>query len=209
MKAVEIPYEIKVRQYDAESMARELAMFPAEGASTHVLETRRLRWPDQCPCCRRQEALARHKVECEVPWKVEDDKRFFFRLNWDVPYCSNCLGHVKAASLAGYLTYGIGFLVWLALGLPINSLAGTMGGTVSDYVVILILLLLAAIIGFACYKLSAVVRRMLVKSKMTPSCAHHGFTVRAEGFHADIRPVIRFTFHNDDYAAAFAALNGL
>jgi len=198
MKVIDFSYEIKPRQHD--ELIREMATHPCNENGTHVLEMRNIRWPNRCVCCQSQEPSSSHTIECEAPWKMEGDKRFFFKLQWQAPYCSRCLQHVNIAHKSRFATYGVGLLLWLALALPMNGLVGMM----SEYLVIFLMLSAAAVFGFLSHKLVGVAVKRLAGPRMAPSCAHYGYAVTARPVHPWS---IRFAFYNDDYAHTFAALN--
>lgn len=199
MKVIDFPYEIKPRQHD--ELIREMAAHPWNDTGSHVLEMHNIHWPNQCVCCQSQAPSSSHTLECEAPWKIEENRCFFFKLHWQAPYCSRCLRHADIARKSRFVTYGMGLLLWLALALPLNGLVET----VSEYLIIFAMLSAAAVFGFLSHKLSGVVMKRLAGPRMSPSCAHYGYAVTVRTV---VHPrVIRFAFYNDDYGYTFAALN--
>jgi hypothetical protein len=154
---------------------------PTDGdADTVAVVGERLRWPDRCACCLEPPdttLLAEH-TGGDGPFYLFEETR-----GWDVPYCSQCLEHVRLAAESG--TTGLGGiaapLVGAALGGPIGFLVG-LGGAAA-----------ASLIG-------AAHRGSELERLLRPSCAAVGPAVGYLGWDGDTHT---FVFANRTFADAF------
>ncbi len=204
MKSVEIAYEVRPRQSDSEQAWREMALYPAKEAGSHLLVMRNINWPSQCPCCLSEETSSYHTLKCEVNWKVDDNTRYFFPLEWRVPYCSTCLDHVKMHSS---ITIGvsIAWVVLLALG---GAFSSEYLKTASVYLQIAAIFGIGIGSGALCLWLNKVLKPILVVPRKTPTCVADGnYAVSAPSVPPGGK--VQIYFESDAYADAFFALNGV
>jgi serine/threonine protein kinase len=152
-----------------------------EGPVTVVVAGERLRWPDRCACCLEpaDSTLLVEHTGGDGPFYLFDETR-----GWDVPYCSQCLEHVRLVAESG--SPGLGRLaaaplVGAALGGPIGFLVG-LGGAAA-----------ASLIG-------AAARGAEVERLLRPSCTALGPAVGYQGWDADTHT---FLFLNRGFADAF------
>jgi predicted Ser/Thr protein kinase len=152
-----------------------------QGPHTVVVAGERLRWPNRCACCFEPSDatfLAEH-TGGDGPFFLFEETR-----GWDVPYCSQCLEHVRLAAESGSAGFGglaAAPLVGAALGGPIGFLVG-LGGAAA-----------ASVIGAA--HRSSELERLL-----RPTCSSVGPAVGYQGWDGDTHT---FVFLNQAFAEAF------
>jgi len=95
--------------------------------------------------------------------------------------------------------YVAGGLLWVGVGYGLFLL-----GLAEETIGMVIFLLSLAVIGFGSYKVAGLLVKALVE--ITPTCSREDFAVEASSFSLEQKVI--FTFYNDDYATAFASLNG-
>jgi hypothetical protein len=161
-----------------------------------------LSWPGRCPCCGTEENLTRYglhhlaeKVESRTEISVT---RSGFPLSWSVPYCPVCLRHAALHSRLLPIIFIVAGALWVLLGYLLY-----LGGLAENVIAIGLFVAALGVIGYAAYVIYHFLRDNLVRSRMTPRCRHHGYAVEV----TSQRPYITFTFHDDEYAATFFAVN--
>lgn len=167
----------------------------------YKLWMQQISWPHQCPCCneRIEAGLSKHKFSHRANnfqfAQLPGAKHPYYSLDWEVPYCSQCLAHVKSAE---FWTYGLPMII--IFGLLI--LLFWLGSSLSD--IALILLITGIIVGaLAFYK---TILELVIKPKLKSTCLDYHFAIWASS------PVekeynIIFHFDRDEYAQTFAVLN--
>lgn len=187
MKKVEVPYTIQDGQ----------------------LALQQLAWPQQCICCKGAETVEHtlhhlaEKTELRTDVSVETKG---YPLSWTVRYCKVCLKHADRVEKVFYAICVAVPLLWVLFGYLLYD-----RGLAEDPVGIgLFIVSLPALIaaGYAVYKL---VVNTWIKSMMTPTCAHHDDAVEVSSYRVTgtTEGRVVFSFYDDDYAAAFAAMNGV
>ncbi len=157
----------------------------SEGPYEVTVAGETLRWPGLCACCF-EPADASFMAE-----HTGGDGPFFLfeeTHGWDIPYCSQCLEHVRVAASSpgpGLGRLAAGSLVGAALGGPIGLLVG-LGGAAA-----------ASVLG-------ATDHSARLQALLKPSCVAIGPAVGYLGWHGDRH---RFAFLNRDFAAAFMQEN--
>ena len=157
-------------------------------------------WPDQCPCCAEKDGPALGK------YKFKHSARFSqtttgnrttttsYPLEWEVPYCPQCIKHMKMAENWKYGIIAACIFLPIILALIIDSSSSTL---------ILLLYALFILGGLALYR---IMLATVVKANQKPACLDHGLAFRASSPATNDHTIV-FNFKNDEYAQAFAALN--
>lgn len=165
-----------------------------------TLTMENVRWPRRCACCGRDDVSTHYRLEHQAELReVETNKVSFYPLSWNVPYCSTCLKHARTIPTLKMAIYVAGGLLWVGVGYGLFLL-----GLAEETIGMVIFLLSLAVIGFGSYKVAGLLVKALVE--ITPTCSREDFAVEASSFSLEQKVI--FTFYNDDYATAFASLNG-
>ncbi len=87
------------------------------------VSARLIRWPDRCACCLGRANTVHETTHTRVTGKkvIRTDSR-----SWQVPYCTNCLDHVDAASKAKSITTAGAYSV-LGCGLLVGAGVAFLG----------------------------------------------------------------------------------
>ena len=162
-------------------------------------------WPAQCPCCKSKDAsseyLLTHEAERTSTWSGGQTRSSHYLLTWSVPYCETCSDHV--GTLTGLsIALGVGSLVIAAvllLTLDLQSLP-----TATRFIAFLLIFSVPIVVGRLVFKVLA---KRVAASKTKPECVDSGLAVGVSSLAGQGK--ITFGFDDEEYAALFAALNGV
>lgn len=170
-----------------------------------------IRWPQKCACCMSVEAGQSFLIQTQVTYTDDYDgsihRQSYFPISMKVPYCETCLKHRERnknkkgrwiAPLVGFL-----FLVFNAIGIISSQ------GQITPLFTAVICLTNPILWFFIPFFIVRNQHKKAVKEMMTPQCAVPGQPVGiwSDEYEKQQKYDIGFTFHNDEYAMAFAALN--
>jgi hypothetical protein len=165
-----------------------------------TLTMQHVRWPPRCACCGSDNVSTHYRLEHRAELReIETNKVSFYPLSWNVPYCSTCLKHARTIPVLKMVVYLAGGLLWVGFGYGLFLL-----GLAEETVGVVIFVLSLAVIGFGSYKVAGLLARVLIET--TPTCSQEDIAIKV--FSSSLEQKVIFTFYNDDYAAAFASLNG-
>ncbi len=164
-----------------------------------TLHIQAIQWPETCACCNGPEANTRYTVEHQAEYQTVDANQVsYYPLSWHVPYCPDCYRHASRTPL---ITVGI-FLaagaIWVGIGYGLFLM-----GQAEEVIGIALFLLSLAVLGFIGYRLRVPVLDRLAPTR--PSCGTRDYAVEVSS--SAVEQQVTITFHNDDYARAFVALN--
>ena len=161
---------------------------------------RTIAWPQQCPCCNEKDVAAlgiyeyTHKARYWQASTGSQTTTSSYPLDWQVPYCVDCLEHVKKAENWKYGLIAIVIFVPIVLALVIDPSAD-----------LLILLLYAVFIvgGLALYR---IIVETVIKPGLRPTCQDYSYVIWADSPPTEEHKVV-FNFDGDEYAQMFAMVN--
>jgi hypothetical protein len=154
---------------------------PYDGPYDVEVRGTELRWPPQCACCF-EPADSSYRVEATTSGGFLG--LFQETLGWDVPYCSQCLEHVRLDQKRPGGNLG-GALAGAVIGGPLGLLIG---------------------LGSAAHALYGAAKHQSdLERLLRPSCVAVGPAVAYRGRYGETHD---FTFLNWSYADAFVLDNG-
>jgi hypothetical protein len=153
-------------------------------------------WPQCCPCCGSEQANSPYHLECKARLvsaaTASTTTSTYYPLEWQVPYCEHCKAHMELVNRAILIAIAVFFILPITLTLAL--------GKASDGMFFVLALLGGAAIAVILYQ---ILLRVMVRSKMAPTCANFRNAIYA----SDEAQRIFFHFHRDEQAWMFAQLN--
>jgi len=163
------------------------------------LAVQTLNWPHRCACCGRENASEYLQVDHRAELKEIGTNRIsFYPLSWGVPYCPICHKHARTIPILQFLIFVGAGLLWVGFGYLLF-----LWGLAEETIGMVIFLSSLVLIGLASFRLIKFLKNTIVE--MTASCVQDGAAVEA----SSMDQKIIFSFHHDEYAAEFVALNGV
>lgn len=155
-----------------------------------------VQWSQTCMCCGGETGGTtlelEHKARYVSSTTGSTTSSSYFLLTWRVPYCVRCRAHaIQTGNLLAATILGV-ILLPIVLTLVLGAASSTL--------VFLLLLATSVVMGVVVHK---VLLWLLITSKMTQHCTHHGKAIVA----SDDTTSVFFHFCNDQQAQHFAALN--
>lgn len=156
-----------------------------------------LNWPQRCACCGGEDASQRLQIDHRAELReIATNKVSFYPLAWGVPYCPTCYQHARTIPMLKLGIFVAGGLLWVGFGYLLF-----LWGLAEETMGMVIFLASLVLIGWGCFQLIKFAKDKFID--MTPNCVQENAAVEV----ASMNQQITFSFHHDQYAADFAALN--